>query len=107
MVRKVARTLRERVAERHRLEAATTKRAPDTAEDLRRDRAFVFWKRVAAVGTVVQWLAMLALLVEMYFVWTAPPGVGMNWDRILVLAVILGGARLVKIAGTVQFKRYR
>jgi hypothetical protein len=107
MVRKVGLTPRERVAERQRLEAASIRGAPKTPVDARRTRAAVLWKRVATVGNVVQWLAMLSLLVEVYSMWTAAPGVGANWNRILVFAVILGGARLVKIAGTMQFKRYR
>jgi len=83
------------------------KAGPPTEEDIRRDRAAVFWKRVANAATVVQWMAMMALLVEAYFIWTKAPGVMTNWDRVLVFAIILGAARLVRIGGTFQFKRYR
>jgi len=119
MAKEPRKPLRERVAERKQQEAERARKLgvavekpvgedrPQSEEVQRRAREAVRWHQVQTVGNVMQWGALLALIVEIYFVWTADPNEETRWTWIIAYAVIFGVGRVVKTLGAAQLKRYR
>jgi len=103
--------LRERVAERKEREqkekrgakAGTTpseeKPAPDEAE--RRERTKVLWERVSLLGTALQALGILLVIVEAFILWNAA-GQWDRWTWLIVYCIVFAAGRVLKMVGDAQ-----
>lgn len=105
--------LRERVAERKAKEAAKAEKADggpvDMADPVAREKAEKRqrWEAIGMVGTVLQWCALIAVIVQGYLVWQAPSTDQPRWQWMIVFAVFFVLGRAIRMVGIAQVKSIR
>lgn len=103
--------LRERVAERKEQEqkekrgakagATPSEEKPSPSEIERRERANLLWGRLALLGTVLQAIGILLVIVEAFILWSAA-GQWDRWGWLIVYCIIFGAGRVLKLVGDAQ-----
>ena len=106
--------LRERVAERKAKEAAKAGLPPpgetlseDEADAKARASRRLLWERIAMTGTVLQWLAMVAVIVQGYMLWVSTSAEPPKYGLIIVFAVVFVFGRALRMVGADQMKKIR